>query len=294
MASRKASDARERITAKIPTEPKQVKSAGRVLEILEYFDDLQRESTVMEIANTLGYPQSSTSALLRSLVGTGYLNYDVRKRTYIPSSRVALLGNWVNTPFFAEGAIISLMKELNEQTGDTVVLATRIGTHIQYIHVIQATSPARLHMTLGTARPIAASGVGYAMLSTMTDAEVTRIVMRVNAEAGADQPLVRVRELLDTLAVVRTRGYAATCDLVTRGGGVIAAPLPRVGSEPQMVIGIGGISEVIRSRETELATALLDKISKRFGTVPRHLEPIDMADREPLAQAIIRYRLLSR
>src|SRR3546814_2678173 len=64
------------------------------------------------IADALGYPQSSTSALLRSLVGMGYLNYDAHARTYITSSRVALLGSWVNSQFFAEGAIISLMKEI--------------------------------------------------------------------------------------------------------------------------------------------------------------------------------------
>ena len=51
-----------------------------------------------------------------------------------------------------------MMKKLNELTGDTIVLATRNGLYEQYIRVIQATSPARLHMTLGTARPLAASG----------------------------------------------------------------------------------------------------------------------------------------
>src|SRR3954464_13358310 len=92
-----------RISARPPLEQKTMKSAGRVLEILEYFDDIQRSSTVMEVANALGYPQSSASALLRSLVATGYLNFDPRTRMYITSSRVALLGSWVNSQFFAEG-----------------------------------------------------------------------------------------------------------------------------------------------------------------------------------------------
>jgi len=228
MGRRKDSSARDRIRVKIPVESSLVKSAGRVLEILEYFDDLQRQSTVMEIADALGYPQSSTSALLRSLVTMGYLNYDAKKRTYITSSRVALLGNWVNSPFFAEGDIISMMKELNEETHDTVVLAMRNGQHVQYIHVIQATSPARLHMTLGTVRPLAASGAGYALLATMTDAEITRIVMRANAEAADGEPLIKTRALLEQIAEVRRKGYAFTCDMVTRGGGIIAVPLPRM------------------------------------------------------------------
>lgn len=195
----------------------------------------------------------------------GYLNYDPRTRTYITSSRVALLGSWVNSPFFAEGAIISMMKELNERTGDTIVLATRNGLYVQYIHVIQATSPARLHMTLGTARPLAQSGAGYAVLSTLSDAEVTRLVMRINAEAKEGQPLVPIGGLLERLATVRQKGYSFTCDVVTAGGGIIAAPLPRTNGQPLMVIGIGGISEVMRNREEELAGILKEQINRHFG-----------------------------
>jgi DNA-binding IclR family transcriptional regulator len=254
-----------RISARPPLERKTVKSAGRALEILEYFDDVQRPSTVMEVANALGYPQSSASALLRSLAAVGYLNYDPRTRLYVTSSRVALLGSWVNSEFFGEGAIISMMKEMNERTGDTIVLAIRNGLFVQYIHVIQATSPARLHLTLGTARPLANSGAGYAVLSSLQDAEVTRLVMRINAEAKEGEPLIRARDLLDELAAVRQRGYAFTCDIVTRGGGIIAAPLPRMSGQPLMVVGIGGISEVMRSREEELAGILKEQIAAHFG-----------------------------
>src|SRR3546814_12145725 len=69
-----------------------VKSAGRALQILEYFDDARREANMIDISRALHYPESSTSILLRSLVALGYLDYDRRKRTYRPNSRVRLLG----------------------------------------------------------------------------------------------------------------------------------------------------------------------------------------------------------
>jgi DNA-binding IclR family transcriptional regulator len=291
MKRHKEEGSRGRIATKIQTETKLVKSAGRVLEILEFFDDLQRPATVMEVAVALDYPQSSTSALLRSLVATGYLNYDAQDRTYITSSRVALLGSWLNSPFFAEGTLISLMKELNEHTGDTIMLAIRNGLYVQYIHVIQATSPARLHMTLGTVRPLAASGAGYAILSTMSDAEVTRIVMRINAEADDGQPLIKLRELLAELAQIRARGYAFTCDMVTPGGGIMAVPLPRMAGQPLMVVGIGGISEIMRHREEELAGALLEQVARRFGLQTRNLMARQENPSDPLPLAIMRARM---
>lgn len=264
MAERHVAQTRERIYAKAPAAQKTIKSAARVLEVLEYFDDWQRPSTVMEIAKALGYPQSSTSVLLKSLVRSGYLLHDPRARTYITSSRVALLGSWINSQFVVEGSIISMLKELNEKTGDTIILAMRNGLYVQYIHVVQATSHARLHMTLGTVRPIAASGAGYALLSAMSTAEVTRLVMRINAEAKEGQPLIQLRELLDKLAMIRKKGYAFTC-MVTPGGGIIAAHLPHVAGQPPMVVGIGGIGEVMRLRETELAGILLQEIESTFS-----------------------------
>jgi DNA-binding IclR family transcriptional regulator len=279
---------RPRIREPLPVAQKTVKSASRVLEILEYFDDVQQPATVMEVADTLGYPQSSTSALLRSLVALGYLDYDRYKRTYVTSHRVALLGSWVNSDFISEGSVISLMKELSELTGDTIILAMRNGLYVQYIHMIQATSAARLHVTLGTTRPLAASGTGFAMLSTMTDHEIRRIVMRINADAEDGKPLVKLAEVMEHVAHTRTKGYAFSCDIVTRGGGVIAAPLPGPLGAPALVIGIGGITEVMRGRETELAAMLTGCIGARLGKRMQTVNVPEKAAGDPLLEAILR------
>ena len=104
-----------------------VKSAGRALQILELFDVLQRNSTVTEIAELLGYPQSSTSVLLRSLTVMGYLDYDVNDRSYITSSKVALLGHWPSSHIVGDGQLTNFMRRVNERTGQAVVLAVRNG-----------------------------------------------------------------------------------------------------------------------------------------------------------------------
>ena len=72
-----------------------VKSAIRVLEILEYFDRRHSEATVTDIARELKYPQSSTSILLQNLTGLGYLQRGSTGKTYVPTTRVTLLGSWL-------------------------------------------------------------------------------------------------------------------------------------------------------------------------------------------------------
>lgn len=271
MPRRKAErPSRPSITARPELGRSVVKSAGRTLQILEFFDDIQREATVMEVAETLGFPQSSTSALLRSLAATGFLHYDPVARTYILSIRAALLGHWVSERLFRSGKLMSLMQELNQSTGDTVVLAARNGMQSQYIHVVQAISPARLHVTLGTVRPIAASGTGYALLSHLPDAEITRIVLRVNAEQKEPGRMMKPREVLDRVAEVRRDGYAFTTNIVTRGGGVLVMSLPVDPGQPPLVVGLAGISEVMAARKEELVALMREAIARHFrpGNTP--------------------------
>lgn len=246
-----------------------VKSAGRVLQILEYFDEIQRPANVVEIAEMLKLPQSSTSALLRSLVAMGYLYFDRLARTYVPGCRVALLGNWVNSPLFMGGVVLRCMEELREKTGDAVMLAIRTGVWSQYIHVLQATSLARLQLTRGALRPVAASGTGYALLGTLPDEEVRKIAHRINAEArtGKTSP-VNAEELLQTLADVRRLGYALTADLVTLGGAVLAMPLPVTDGGQALVVGLGGISEVLKKRRLELVGILRETVAHHFPPHP--------------------------
>ncbi len=74
-----------------------VKSAARVLEVFEFFAGRKAPATVGEVCASLGYPQSSTSVLLKSLLTLGYLSYDGTTRRYAPSVKVARLGSWITS-----------------------------------------------------------------------------------------------------------------------------------------------------------------------------------------------------
>ena len=65
-----------------------VKSAARVMAIFECFEDVKRPLTISELVRLMGVPQSSMSALMKSLLAQGFVDYDTRARTYTPSVRV--------------------------------------------------------------------------------------------------------------------------------------------------------------------------------------------------------------
>src|SRR3546814_5143336 len=110
-----------------------VKSAARVLEVLEYFSERQSASSAEEVRRTLGYPQSSTSILLRSLASLGYLNYEPLNRTFRPTIRVALLGAWLVEEIDEDRNPTKMMRSLSEATGDMIILGTEHGLEAVYL-----------------------------------------------------------------------------------------------------------------------------------------------------------------
>lgn len=241
-----------------------VKSASRVLEILELFDVLQREALVCEVSSVLDLPQSSTSVLLRSLVTMGYLSHNPKTRAFSPTTRVALLGNWVNEPMLSDGPLQRLMQSVNQRTGQSVVLAVRNQIWSQYIHVLQATSPVRMFVVKGSRRPLVCSGTGLTLLTDLPDSEIKRIAVRHNAEAGEGRAKVTLSGMLEEVENTRRTGYAFSHDRVTTGGGCVAMALPRMATEEHFSIGIAGSTEILRRSLDEYVAILREEIAVHF------------------------------
>lgn len=249
------------ITERLPIASKVVKSAVRTIQLLECFDDLQCDLTVMEISQELGIPQSSTSELLKTLVTIGYLEFERSTRTYRPTLRISLLGRWINPDFGARGPTLTLLEQLGEQTGETIVLASQNGNFSQYIHVIQSKSSPDFHMALGSVRPLVRSGTGYALLADLPEEAILRILIRSNAEKVTGEHLVSQSEFLARLAEVRTKGYAFTYDLVRRGSAIIAMALPRLAGQQQLAVGVGGSRKNLQKKQDEIIAFMKDGIS---------------------------------
>ncbi len=242
-----------------------VKSVARTLEILEFFDEVRQPVNVITVSLALGYPQSSTSALLRSMVAMGYLKFDRVQRTYVPTDRVPLLGCWLNPTLFAEASLPRLLHAINERSGQLVLLAARNGDHAQYIQVLDPNHAVNHHIRLGTKRPLATSGVGKALLSAHDDSEVKRIFHRINAYRREDMEAIRIPELLSSLADVRRKGYFVSIDQVVQGSGLIAMLMPTECTDRPLAIGIGAPSDTIISRESELVQIMREEMRRFFG-----------------------------
>lgn len=240
-----------------------VKSAVRVLELLEFFDRIERAAPISEIARELGWPQSSTSMLVGSLIDRGYLT-STPDRKIQPTARVPMLGRWVDV-WITDGRINQLMRDLGQETGETILLGIPSDIHSVYIDVIAATKPMRLQLPRGTLRPIADSGMGLLLLSGMADEEVARRVARAAAAQPPGAPPLHLDAVMAEVRRIRKDGFSLSTDRVVSGAGIVCMLLPRAVSDQPMGLGIGGLSSGIEEHADEFVALLRTKIASYLG-----------------------------
>ena len=228
-----------------------VKSAARVLEVLEFFAARRAPASVSDVCAGLSYPQSSTSVLLKSLLTLGYLSYDQTNRRYVPTQRVALLGRWLQE---SSPKLQQMLSDLHSTTLETVRMAQVNGANVQYIEVLAA-SDSTARPGAGDVRPLASTAVGRVLLAQLPEQHALRIVRQANSAAEVAHR-VDERELIDALAEVRRTGFA-----IMGGDGVdqiteIAILAPTSIGQAALAIEIAGPSERVRRNREAIMAAL--------------------------------------
>lgn len=232
-----------------------VKSAARVLEIFELFCECRTALSVGDVCKRLGYPQSSTSVLIRSLQKLGYLSFDPVTRCFAPTVRLAVLGGWVNDLLLVSGTITRMMEEVRDRTGLTVMLGLQNGYHVQYAHVVVGMTRPRHYLRIGQLRPIGLAAVGKVLLSLKSDPEIALLLRTMNASMEDPAQRVDVDRILAEMWDIRRRGYARSHGGVVPGRDVIAVQLQTPQGAPPLALGVSAdISKVDDNLDVILQT----------------------------------------
>lgn len=247
--------------------PTSVKSAMRVFEILEQFKEVRRPLRLKELCERLGYPVSSTAALMKTIVDQGYLHFDQTSRAYFPTPRLAQLASWIGGANFEHGPVLDAMRRLQRTTGELIVLGTPIGIHMEYVETLRATQVIQLYNPPGTRRLLAQLGMGWLMLSRMPEATATALYRRTIVLGKVDEAEFPLDAFQARLAQMRKQDFAFTraTDYVLPntahwGGAMISMLVPAPANHRRLAIGIGGPAQRLDENTDAILAALRAEI----------------------------------
>lgn len=251
--------------------PATVKSASRVLELLEFFRSERVPRSLKAIVDALGYPQSSATALLKSLTSEGYLNYDRVQRVYFPTLRVAALGEWIEPALLGGNEqLLEAMRDVHNATGETVSLGVLNDVYVQHVRIVQSTHAMRFHTEEGAMRLAVKSSLGWLLMSTRTAEQIERLVRRANIAVTEPAQRVDVAQTVERILSIKGQSQIHVEGMPFADGATMCALVPVAIHGQPVVLGLGGSLERMREGRERYAAVLRHAVAslQPHGTLP--------------------------
>ena len=208
-----------------PAPPAPVQSLDRAFDILEILSDEKDGLALTEIGRRLNLHKSTVYRLLATLSQRGYVEKSARTGVYkLGLEFIGLSSHYLNSLDLKIEANPYLMK-LSHETGKTVFLAILQGREVVYIDKAETFSSLRKYSIIGQRNPVYCTGLGKALLTTMTNAEIRELLEGAPFERLTPATATDIDTLLERVAIGRTQGWVLDDREIEDDVRCIAAPV---------------------------------------------------------------------
>lgn len=247
----------------------EVKSAGRILEVLEALARATEPVSLRDVVAELGYPRSSTYNLLQTLVGRGYAVREEPERYRLNEACRSGPG-WTSGH---DAQLIALahpvMQAIRDDLNESVFLGVR-GQRGQVKLIAKCVSTAAVRYDSGLlgAIPAYCSAVGRVLLAFGEAKALDEYLGFERLIAYTDKTVTNRTEIRKIVADVRSRGYAVSDEEIETGASGVAAPVRDARGKVSATLNIGAPAQRFALKREAIIAAVLDgarEIGRRNG-----------------------------
>ncbi len=199
-----------------------VQSIERVFRLLEHLADGGASLSLSELAQRTDLPMPTIHRLLQALIGQGYVRQESSRRYALGPRMIRLgdaaslnLGAWVRPH----------LEHLVEEFGETTNMAMLEGTACIYVAQVASSQTLRMFTEVGRIVPLHSTGVGKALLATLSDDDVVEILERTGMASATAHTITAYPDMLAELGRIRDRGYAIDDGEQELGVRCVAVPI---------------------------------------------------------------------
>jgi len=235
----------------------QVKSASRVLDVLELFAASSEALGVTDVARKLHIPKSSAQGLLTTLAGRGYLAREATAYFLPPELRD---GGWVGGVRARLLALAEpLLQRIAHESGESAFLGVLVGNDIQYIAKAVSRHEVRFDASLSQVRPVYCTSTGLVILAHLDSSAASKILRRAKITKITPNTItdrVSIERMLDR---ARQIGFAEVKDVNLLGVSGVAAPVFGPRGEVLAALSIGAPTSRYTKARKKLAGIVVAK-----------------------------------
>lgn len=232
-----------------------VKSAERVLDVIDYLTSADEGATLMELSKRLDIPKSSMSQLLGTMARKNYL-VKTEGNIYKLGYKLITSGNKARTSNDIYSSSISILKDAVLKTGETVFLAIRSSREIIYLAKFDSEDSARTTAQPGMRKPLHCTGLGKAFLSFEDESVRRELLEAVSLDYYTAHTITNRTKLMEVTSEFREQGFAVDDEENDLGVYCIAAPI--YGDHGSMIAAISCAGS--KARMLEKKQSVIDEI----------------------------------
>ncbi|MBB6734731.1 IclR family transcriptional regulator [Cohnella zeiphila] len=184
-----------------------IQSLDRALNILDLFDENHRELKITEISARMGLHKSTVHSLLKTLQLHRYIEQD-EHGLYRLGMRLLEKGQLLLQGFDIREIAGGPLRELSDETGQSVHLVIRDGAQGVYIDKVEGSRAAIRYSRIGRRVPLHSSAVGKVLAAFMPDAERERLLKNYEYSRHTPHTIASEAAFRDELRSVRDKGVA--------------------------------------------------------------------------------------
>ena len=229
----------------------------RVMQVLAVLAASHEGVSLAQLSERLQLPKTSLFSLLRSLEAGGYITSDNGHHRL--GQEAFNLAAAISHQEGLRGRLRAPLQRLQEQTGETVMLATPAPewTHLVFADVIEAESSLRFTARVGAQRPLYSTSVGLALLAFAPAQEQKRYAHETELVRLTPDTIHSVAALERALQRIRRDGYVVNSGSV-EGATAIAAPVFGPQGQVAASVSVAGPGSRITARSDHIVASVLD------------------------------------
>jgi IclR family transcriptional regulator, pca regulon regulatory protein len=193
------------------------------LAVIEAFDSVDSALTPTDIANKTGLTRAGARRYLLTLAKLHYADFDGKFFRLTP--RVMRLGHAYLDATPLPRLVRPILEKITERTRESASLTVLDGTDAVFIARSNSPRIASVSIGVGTRLPAYCTASGRVLMSTHTDAEISRYLQTVQPTRYTQNTLIGQDELLKAFRDARTVGYSINDEEFETGLRSIAVPV---------------------------------------------------------------------
>jgi len=258
---------RKGLSKKEPTYP--LKALDKSLAILEILSQESSPLSIAELSERLGIYPSTIHRILDTLRYWGYVEQDPVTQRYQLGLKVLELGTAKLRGMELVKEAASYLKELREQSNETVHLAVLDEGEVLYLDKEESPQSIRMVSQVGRRLPAHCTGLGKALLANLDEEEQEKIIEEKGLPRFTESTITDKKKLREELSKVGHQGFAEDRGEHEQDVHCLAAPIKDHSGEVIAAISVSLPSfRMNASKRRKLKQTLIqmgENISKRLG-----------------------------